>query len=66
MSKYIALDRMLSREVIMFEVDVQMLEEIIVKNNECLERALICVDVVSDTMVQQFLQKMYPEFEMSL
>lgn len=63
---YIALHRMLSRRDLTFEVDVQLLEKVIVKDNESIERALMCVDVLSDNMVEHVVNHMQSDLELSL
>lgn len=45
---HLALSRMLSKETLSFEVDAQLLKEVI----ENLERSRICVDDLSDNMVE--------------
>lgn len=50
--KYLALGRMLPRQTLAFEEEVHLLEEVIMKDNESLDRALMCVDVLSDNMVE--------------
>lgn len=50
--KYLSPKRMMLKEALTFEDGAQLLEEVIVKGNESFERALICVDVLSNNMVE--------------
>lgn len=42
---------MLPKEALKFEKDAQLLEKVIVKDNESLERALMSVEDMSDNMI---------------
>lgn len=48
----------MSRKALTFEEDAQLLEEVIMKDNENLERSLMCVDVLSDNMVEHVVHQM--------
>lgn len=63
---YPTLDRMLSREYLTFDKEVQLMEEVIVKENESLERSLMCVDVLSNNMVEHVVHQMQSDLELSL
>ena len=64
--KRITLERKLSKEALTFEEVVQLMKDVIVKNNENIMIFHIYVDDMLDKMVEHFVQQMQSEIELSM
>lgn len=64
--KSIAIERKLLKEALKCEEDVQLLEDVIVKDNENLMRVHMYVDDMSCKMVEHLIKKIWSDFELSM